>query len=372
MVNKRIPVTLLCLLLCLAIASISNQSGAAPATVANDKLRTPLKVGFIMVGPINDQGWNYAHNQGRLYLESALPNQIITTFAEKVPENSEAERVMEKMIAQGNKLIFATSFGYLEPVMRVAARHPDIIFMQCNRLIGAQNIGSYPAYIYEPMYICGVVAGRVTKTNKLAFVAGFPIAQVMQEINAFELGARSVNPKAKVHVVWTNSWNDAPADVEASRGLIETGADVLVCIDTFLALRTAEQKGAFSVGDSVDLHQLLPKSWLTGACWNWGPVYLKVTRSVLNHTWKTGTEPYGMQAGAVTLASFGTAVPKDVQQEALAIAQQITQGKLTVFQGPLKDRDGRVRLAVGEKPSLNWLANMDWFVAGVQGTLPRK
>lgn len=355
-------------LLCLVAESYSQASKAAPAK------QTPLKVGFIMCGPANDWGWNYAHNQGRLFLEKNMPSQVVTTFAENIPENAEAERVIEKMIGQGNKLIFLTAFGYLEPALRAAARHPDTIFMQSQRFGGIKNMGAYTVTYYEPMYIIGVVAGHMTKTNKLGFVAGRPIPPLLQTINAFALGARSVNPRVKVRVVWTNSWSDPPTEAEATKALIDSGADVLASnIDTSLVVaKNAESRNIFSVGTHADVHQHVPKGWLTGECKNWGPLYVHIAKSVKNHTWKASSALYGMKDGYTKLASFGSVVPKPIQQEALILEQRLKQGKLNIFKGPLKDREGRERLKLGQTPDIKWLANMDWFVAGVEGSLPKK
>lgn len=332
----------------------------------------PIKVGFIMVGPLKDSGWDEAHNDGRLYVKNALSNLVETTVSENVPETSEAERVMEKMIAQGSKLIFATSYGYMEPVLHVAARHPKVVFMQINRSGTAKNLGTYAASIDQPMYLTGVVAGRLTKTNRFGFVAGQPIPVVMQEINAFALGARSVNPKATVSVVWINSWNDPAAESEAATALIEKGADVLATTNSYATvLRVAERTGKYSVGVNGDQSRFLPKSWLTGVTWNWGPLYLKITEDVQKGTWKPSSKSYGMRDNCLSLASFGSAVPNPVRTEALLAELHIKEGKLSVFQAPLKDRDGKVRLAAGQTATPKWLSEMNWFVDGVQGTSPK-
>jgi basic membrane protein A and related proteins len=332
----------------------------------------PIKVGFIMVGPLKDCGWDQAHNEGRLYVQSVLGKQVETTVVENVAEDSDAERVMERMIVQGNKLIFATSFGYMEPVLRVASRHPDVVFMQVNRAAYTKNVGTYSGYIDQPMYLAGMVAGRTTKTNRLGFVGGHPIPQIMQQINAYALGARSVNPKVKVSVVWINSWGDPPAESEAAKALIEKGADVLSTTNIFsTVLQVAETSGIYSVGLYGDQHKFLPRSWLTGSYYNWGPLYLKITKEVQNGVWKPNSSCYGMKDNCTKLVSFGSAVPKKVQQEVSLAEQRIKQGKLTVFQAPLSDRDGRERLAIGQLATAKWLSEMDWFVDGVEGTLPK-
>lgn len=343
----------------------------APATQAADGR---LDVGFITVGPVSDWGYNYAHNQARLYLEGVATKEIKTTVVEGVPENAEVERVMEKMIAGGAKLIFPTSYGYLDPALRVAERHPDVTFVHCGGFKTTRNLGTYFAYIHEPMYVAGVVAGRMTKTNKMGFVAAHPIPQVLRNINAFALGARSVNPRAAVHVVWTNNWYDPATEAEATKGLIDLGADVLTMHQDspITVVQTAESRGVFSVGYHADLHQFAPKGWLTGAMWDWGPLYLEIARSVKNKSWQSGQYRAGMAGGAVKIAPFGPAVPFPVQKEALEVKALIEQGKLVVFQGPLTDRDGRERLARGVSPDFEWMEKMDWFVPGVQGAVPAK
>lgn len=336
--------------------------------------QAPLRVGFITVGPVSDWGWNYAHNQGRIFLESHVPGEVVTTVVENIPESAEVERVMEKMIAQGYRLIFSTSYGYLEPAQRVAKRHPEVVIMQAARSAKESNLGSYMGSIYEPMYVSGLVAGKMTKKNNIGFVAAHPVPVILQDINAFTLGARSVNSKVKVRVTWTNSWSDPAIEAEAAKGLIESGADVIGVIqdNPITVVQTAESGGVYSIGLHSDAHKFAPKGWLTGAKWNWGPLYVKIARSVENHTWKASSDWLGTKEGTVDLSSFGQSVPKSVQQEAIAMKQRIGQGRFTVFEGPLKDRDGKMRLVAGQRADAKWLAGMDWFVAGVEGPLPKK
>jgi basic membrane protein A len=333
----------------------------------------PLKVGFIMDGPISDQVWNFAHNQGRLYLESNLHGRVQTNFVEKVPETAESERVMEKLIAQGNKLIFATSYGYLEPVLRVAARHPDVLFMYCGRCNPKpmKNVATYFARYHEPLYVAGVVAGRMTKRNEIGFLAGHPVPEVLTIVDAFTLGARSVNPKVRVHVIWINSWNDPVTEAEAAKSLAERGVDVLVG-ETITVVRSAEKNHLYSAGYCGDLHDLAPNGWLTGQCWNWGPLYAKVANSVLDHTWKPGDGRYGLEDDYVRLSPFGSSVPNKVRQEALNLLKEIAQGKLVIFKGPMKDREGKERIPAGKAADDNYLETLDWLVPGVDGALPKK
>jgi len=362
--------------LCFLLGAILLLSTTMSVVHAAQSSSTPLKVGFITVGSVNDWGYNYAHDQGRRFMEAALPKQVETTIVENIPESAEVERVMEKMIANGTRLIFSTSYGYFDPALRVASRHPNVTFEQCGRIVPAssKNVGTYFAKQYQPMYISGVVAGRMTKKNNLGFIAAHPVPQVLQNINAFTLGVRSVNPKAKVHVVWTNSWSDAPTEAEAAKGLIELGADVLTMhLDSpITVVQTAEKYGVMTVGYHADLKKFAPKGWLTGEMWNWGPLYVKIAQSVKNDTWKAGNARYGMNDGYTKLSSFGPAVPDTVQKEALGLKKKIEQGNFVVFQGPLKDRDGKDRVASGKLPDADLIESMNWFVPGVEGNIAQK
>ncbi len=345
-----------------------------PAFASEGVTTAPLKIGFLLVGPISDSGWNFAQEEGRRYVESSLGKRVETTFAENISENSEAERVMEKMIAQGCKLIFTTSYGYLEPVLRVAARHPDVKFMQLSRFESRSNLGTFFYLQFQPMYAAGVVAGRMTKANKIGYVASRQVPPILQTINAFVLGVQSVNPKAKIKVVWTNTWVDPAIESEAAKGLIDSGVDVLGFDQSnpLTIVKTAESNHVYVVGCYTDTHQFAPKYWLTGACFNWGPFYTRVAKSVIDGTWKNGLTICGAQGGNVKLAMFGPAVPKSVQQEAQAVMDKIEKGKLVIFQGPVKDAGGKIRLPAGHAPDIKWLANMDFFVPGIEGSLPKK
>lgn len=333
----------------------------------------PLKIGFITVGPVSDYGYNYSHNLGRLYLQSHLAG-VETTIVEKIPENGEAERVMEKLIANGNRLLFSTSYGYLELAERVAKRHPNVIIMQPWRPSSLKNMGMYAAHEYEPFYALGIVAGRMTKKNNIGFVCAHPVPILLQCINSFTLGARSVNPKIKVRVVWTNSWSDPATEAEAARSLIESGSDVLGSIlDSPLTVaQTAEKNNVMIIGAQADFQKLVPNNWLCGFRWNWDKTYYRLAKSVQDGTWKKEILWLGMKDGAVDLCSFGKKVPASVEKEATLAAAQIKTGKQAIFKGLLKDKEGHERLKDGETPDLKWLNEMNWFVPGVEGTLPKK
>ncbi len=345
--------------------------------IANSEIKKePLKIGFILVGRGNDMGWNYAHNQGRLFLEKAMAGKVTTTVIENVPESAEVERVIEKLIAQGNKLIFTTSYGYLEPALRAAARHPDVIVMQCQRCVppSVTNVGTFFVRQYESYYALGVVAGKVTKKNKLGFIGGHPVPILIAALNAFTLGAKSVNPTIVVRAVWLNTWEDGTLEAEATKGLIDLGADVIASeLDSSMTtVKTCEANGVYSIGFGADLQKLAPKSWLNGQGFNWGPLYIKIAQSVIDHTWKAGNYLYSIKDGYVGLLSYGKSVPVDVSNEANKVVREIGSGKLLIFKGPLKDRDGNLKVKQGKVLTDKDLSGMNWAVAGVEGSIAKK
>lgn len=336
----------------------------------------PMKVGFIMGGPVSDFGWNQAHNEGRLYLEKTMKGKVETFFAEKIPENAEAARIMERMIAQGAKVIFLTTYGYLDPAIGVATRHPDVVFMQINRLSSkpVKNIGSYFPHFYEPMYVAGIVAGRMTKRNRIGFIVGHPVPNVCVTVNAFTLGARSVNPEVRVNVVCTNSWSDPVAEAEATRGLVERGCDIMAShLDSALPVCiSADRAGVYSVGEHIDLNAKVPKSWLTGQRWNYGALYVKLVRAIMEGSWKPDAQYYGLKDDCIRLSSFGQSVPSSVKIEATKALKDISEGRLIVFRGPLTDNRGVQRLGAGSVLSNSDLASTDWTVEGVECSFGKK
>ncbi len=342
----------------------------------NETPKLPLKVGFIMAGSVADMGWNQAHNEGRLYLEKMMKGKVQTVYAEKIPESAEASRVMEKMIAQGTKMIFLTTYGYLDPAIAVAARHKAVVFMQINRTSqkSMPNVGSYYLNFHEPMYVAGLVAGRMTKSNNIGFIIGHPVPNVFVTMNAFTIGARSVNPKVSVHAISINSWSDPIAEVEATKGLCERGADVIVShLDSSLTVcLTADHAEVYSVGEHMDLNKQVPHSWLTGQYWNEGPLYVKLVQSVIDGSWKSGVSCYGLKDDCVKLASFGRTVPPNVRTDAVQVLQQIKNGKLLIFRGPIKDAQGKTRIPAGKVIDDRALASMDWVVPGVECAFGRK
>ncbi len=345
-------------------------AGGAPATGT-------LTVGFLFVGPKDDFGYNQAAYLGSVEMEKKLGSKVKVLRAENVPETEEAERVMEGMIQQGAKVIFPTSYGHLDPALNVAKRHADVTFIHQGGLKTSTNLGTYFGNIYEGVYLGGVAAGKMTKTNKLGYIVSFPIPQVLENINAFELGAKSVNPAATTTVVFTANWCDPGKQAEAANNLIAQGVDVLTqhqdCGKTIV--ETAERKGVMSVGYHADASSLAPKGWLTGAAWNWGPLYTQEVQAVLDGKWAgsplAGKYRVGMKEGAVNMAAFGAGVPKDVQDLVKSKQQAILDGKLAPFAGPVKDQSGKERIATGVSPTVDVLETTDYLVEGVVGTIPK-
>jgi len=326
------------------------------------------KVGFIYVGPRTDYGYNYAMDQGRQEMEKALG--VKTVFFENIPENSEVERVMERLSSQGFKLIFPTSYGYLDPALKVAAKHKDVIFMHAGGFKLAPNLGTFFADIDEVEFLSGMAAGAATKTGKLGFIAAHPIPQTLRNINAFTLGAQSVNPKATMTVVWTGTWSDPAKEAEAANSLIDQKVDVLTMhVDGPITIaQTAEKRGVMVCGYHADASKFAPKGWLTGSAWNWGPLMTAITKSVQAGTWKSEHLRGKLKDGYVKLASFGPMVP-DSTKTAIAAKQKAYASGTALWTGPIKSQDGTVVLKEGEVMPLEKVESMGFLVQGVTGTL---
>jgi len=328
----------------------------------------PIKVGFVYVSPIGDAGWSYAHNQGRLALDG-MPG-VTTAFVEAVSEGPDSERVMLNMARKGYDIIFATSFGYMDSMLKVAKQFPKTVFMHCSGFKQAPNMGNYFGRMYQARYLSGMVAGAMTKSNTLGYVAAFPIPEVIRGINAFALGAQSVNPKAEVRVVWTKTWYDPATEKEAAKSLLDVGADVIAQHqDSPGPQEAAQEKGVYSVGYNSDMSAFAPKAHLTAPVWNWAPFYKETVAAVRKGTWQSASTWYGMKEGIVDLAPFGEMVPKAIRDSVMAKKRAIVGGKEKVFSGPVKDQSGTVRVAAGKAATDQELLNMKYFVQGVVGTL---
>ncbi|WP_406676753.1 BMP family ABC transporter substrate-binding protein [Neomoorella carbonis] len=348
----------------------NSQSGEKPAA-AGQAADQKMKVAFIYVGPIGDAGWTWAHEQGRKYLQDKLP-WVEAYYIENVPEGADVERVLTELAEKGNKVIFATSFGYMDYVIKVAEKYPDVVFMHCSGYKTAKNVGTYFGAMEEPRYLSGMVAGKMTKSNILGYVAAHPIPEVIRGINAFTLGARSVNPNVKVKVVWTNTWYDPAAEKQAALSLLDAGADVIAQHqDTPGPQQAAQERGKYGIGYNSDMRQFAPNANLTSPIWNWGPYYVKTVEAVKNGTWKS-EDYYGtMKDGVVDLGPFSDKVPQEVRDLVNKKKQEIIDGKFYVFQGPIKDQSGKVRVQEGQKMSHEEVLGFNWFVEGVEGEIPK-
>jgi basic membrane protein A len=327
-----------------------------------------MQVGFVYVSPVGDAGWSFSHEKARAELD-ALPG-IATSYVESVPEGPDSERVMTNMARKGFDLIFATSFGYMDPMLKVAKQFPKTTFMHCSGFKTADNMGNYFGRIYQARYLSGMVAGSMTKSNILGYVAAFPIPEVIRGINAYTLGVRAVNPKAQVRVVWTKTWYDPATEKEAAKSLLDVGADVIAQHqDSPGPQEAAEEKGAYSIGYHTDMSKFAPKAHLTSAIWSWTPLYKQIVEEVRQGTWKSSSLWPGMKEGAVDLAPFGPMVPQEVRDKVAVKKQELQSGKDEVFAGPIKDQTGKEQVPAGQKASDADLLNMKYFVEGVVGTL---
>jgi len=330
-----------------------------------------IKTGFIYVGPVGDAGWTYAHDEGRKAMET-LPFVEPSTYIESVPEGAESARVITGLVRKGHNLIFTTSFGYMDATLDVARRNKDVVFMHCSGYKSAENVGNYFGRMYEPRYLSGIVAGKMTKANVIGYVAAFPIPEVIRGINAFSLGVQSVNPKAQVRVVWTQTWFDPGIERDAADSLLDVGADVLAMHqDAPATLQAAEARKAFVIGYNSDMRDFAPNAFLTAPVWNWGPLYSKIAQEVKDGTWKSESIWWGMKEELVQLAPISDRVPADVKALVEEKAAAIKAGTLHPFAGPVTDQDDTVQIAAGATPDDGHLLGMSYFVKGVQGTIPK-
>ena len=326
-----------------------------------------IKVGYVYIGHIGDAGWTYAHELGRQAIDK-LPG-VSTSYVEAVLEGSDSERVIKNMARKGYDLIFTTSFGYMDPTLKVAKRFPKAVFMHCSGYKSSKNVGNYFGRMYQARYLSGMVAGGMTKANKIGYVAAFPIPEVIRGINAFTLGVQAVNPDAQVNVVWTKTWYDPATEKEGGKSLLETGCDVVTQHqDTPGVQEAAQEAGKYSIGYNSDMARFAPKAHLTAPVWNWGPFYKDMVAQVQAGTWKTGSYWPGLESGIIDLAPFGPMVPQKLQAQVLAAKKDIADGAFKVFTGPIKDQAGKVIIPAGKVATDGQLLGMDWFVQGVQGS----
>jgi len=356
----------------LAACGKKEEPAPAPAAAASAPKAEPFKAAWVYVGPVGDAGWTFAHDLGRKAVEAEFGDKVQTTFVEKVPEGADAERVIRDLAQQGNKIIFATSFGYMEPMLKVAKDFPDVKFEHATGYKTADNMNVYDARFYQDTYLAGVIAGKMTKTNTLGFVGSFPIPEVLRNINAFTLGAQSVNPKIKTKVVWVNTWFDPPKESEAAQTLINGGADVLLQnTDSTAVLQTADKAGKFAFGWDSDMSAFAEKAHLGSAIADWSNYYKKSVKSVMDGSWKGNTVTrWGVAEGQNDLIKIPDVVPAEVKAKVDEIKASMKAGTFEVFTGPILDNTGKERLAKGTAADDDFRGKIDFYVKGVEGKVP--
>ena len=345
---------------------------AAPAAAAPAAKPEPLKIAFAYVGPVGDGGWTFAHDNARKALEKEYGDKIATSFVENVPESADAERVIRDMASQGNKVIFGTTFGYMETMMKLAPEFKDVKFEHATGYKTAENMRTYDSRTYEGAYMNGVIAGSMTKSNVIGVVASVPIPEVIRNINSFTLGAQSVNPKIKTKVVWVNEWFNPPKETEAATSLINAGADVLMQnTDSPAVLKTAEEKGKRAFGWDSDMTAYGPKAHLASAVINWAPYYIKATKDALEGTWTTGGVWWGVKEGAIDVVSIAEDVPAETKAKVDAIKAGLKDGSFSIWKGPLLDNTGKTILKKDEVADDKFLSGVKFYVKGVDGKVPK-
>ena len=341
---------------------------AAPAAAAKAE---PLKIAFAYVGPVGDGGWTFAHDNARKALEKEFGDKIQTSFVENVPESADAERVIRDMAGQGNKLIFGTTFGYMETMLKVAPDFKDVKFEHATGYKSADNMRTYDSRTYEGAYMAGLIAGKMSKTGTLGVVASVPIPEVIRNINSFTMGAQTSNPKIKTKVVWVNEWFNPPKETEAATSLINGGADVLFQnTDSPAVLKTAQDKGKRAFGWDSDMTAYGPKAHLASAIINWTPYYVKATKDALEGTWKTGGVWWGVKEGAIDIVSIAEDVPADTKAKVDAVRAGLKDGSFSIWKGPLVDNTGKTLLKKDEVADDKFLSGVNFYVKGVEGKVP--
>ncbi|OKL43418.1 BMP family ABC transporter substrate-binding protein [Pseudovibrio exalbescens] len=352
-------------------------SVAASATVALGltagiaSAEDPLKVGFIYVGPISDHGWSYQHDQGRLAIEEHFGDKVETTYIESVSEGPDAERAIERLARSGHDLIFTTSFGYMNPTIKVAKRYPDVKFEHATGYKQADNVSTYGARFYEGRYIIGQIAAQVSETGTAGYIGSFPIPEVVRGINSFMLGAQSVDPDFKVKVVWVNSWYDPGREADAAKALIDQGVDIMVQhTDSPAPLQVAEERGVKGFGQASDMIKFAPNAQMTAIVDDWSAYYINRVQAVMDDTWEAGDTWGGLDKDMVVMAPY-TNLPEDVAAKAAETTEAIRSGKLVPFTGPIKKQDGSVFLEEGDQATDEALLGMNFYIEGVDDQLPK-
>ncbi|NLW24436.1 MAG: BMP family ABC transporter substrate-binding protein [Clostridia bacterium] len=361
-------ILVLILSLSLIVTGCSSSTSKGSQGDAEQAPENDIKVGFVYVGPAGDMGWSWAHDQGRLYLEEKLG--VVTMYKESVPEGPDVEKVLNDMIDLGANVIFTTSYGFMDYTEKVAKENPDIKFLHCSGYKQLDNMSNYFGRMIEPRYLSGIVAGMKTETDIIGYVAAFPLPEVIRGINAFALGVQSVNPDAVVKVKWVNSWYDPAREKDAAIALLDEGADVIAQhADTPGPQQAAEERGKWSIGYNADMSEMAPNAYMTAPVWNWGAYYVEQVQAVIDGTWESSSVWLGMKDGVVDLAPLTKNAPEGAQEAVDKAKEEIINGTLQIFAGPLKDQTGTVRVPEGTVMTDDEVWSMDWFVEGVEGEI---
>jgi len=345
----------------LALSLALSTAGAAAKT----------KACWIYIGPVGDHGWSYQHDQGRQAVEKELGDQVETVYVENVPEGPDAERAIERLARDGCQITFTTSFGYMEPTLKVAKKFPDVKFEHATGFKTAENVTTYNAKFHEGRYVIGQIAARMSKTGIAGYIVSFPIPEVVMGINSFMLGAQSVNPDFKIKIIWVNTWYDPGKEADAAKVLFSQGADIVSQhTDSTAPLLVAEEQGKLGFGQASDMIKFAPKAQLTAIVDNWAPYYIRRVKAVADGSWKSQSSWDGMAEGTVMLAPF-TNLPDDVVTMASETAEKIKSGELHPFTGPITRQDGTVVGEPGKPLPDNDLLSMNWYVKGVDDKLPQ-
>jgi simple sugar transport system substrate-binding protein len=348
-----------------------NESSAKPNSTPNLRTIEPLKIAFVYVGPIGDGGWTFAHDIARKIIEQQFRSKIAVTYVENVPESAEAEKVFRNLALQGNKLIFGTTFGYMEVMLKVAKQFKDVRFEHATGYKTAQNLRTYDSRMYEGIYLAGVIAGSMTKSNTLGFVGSIPIPEVIRNINTFTLGAQSVNPNVKTKVVWVNEWFNPPKEAEAATALITADADILIQnTDSSAVIQTAQKMGKRAFGWDSDMTLYGSSAHLGSVFNNWAPYYLSAVKDLIDGKWSAGQSWWGLKEGSVELVSIARDVPQNVRNKLELIKDGIQKNNFNIWQGPIVGQDGQLVLQSGAVADDRFLGSMKFYVRGVVGKVP--
>lgn len=332
----------------------------------------PLKVGFVYVGPVGDHGWSYQHDQGRKSVEAEFGDKVQTTYVENVAEGADAQRVIYNLAKTGHKLIFTTSFGFMNPTLKVAKQFPDVVFEHATGYKLAKNLGTYISTTFEGRYVAGYVASQVTKSNKIGYIASFPIPEVIRDINAVQLALNKYNPDAELKVIWVNSWFDPGKEADAANAMMDQGVDVILQhTDSPAAMQAAERRGAYAVGQASDMSSFGPNAHLLSVVDEWAPHYINTVKAVMDGTWTSKANVEGMKEGAIVIPSFNESIPADVTSHAKELIAGIKDGSVYPFNGPIKNKAGEIVVAEGERLNYEELEKMSWYVEGIDSDIPK-